>query len=359
MALNWFPQPAARRRDRRPPGTGGTRGPGIGGPPDLARRTSARAADRVGAAGAAGPRDCRCGRGSAQPRAGTSSRRTFWEDPGGKRVAGAQRGCHRLACCLIPADESYSLVGASAQARLKCKPYEPGCACNGMFQPPTLVASPRMAMSAATASRASGPAAETVMCWPLVAPRPMTPSTLLASAVLPSAVTDTAEANRPAATASAPAGRACRSPARTMARSQLADMTRLLSRGGDRLEVSAGRGGDRGGHRTLDERRVREQHAPGLAVVLQHRPHRQYRAAQVGQHDHAGAVLGLADAAGHLGRTRAQVAVVGAARRDDRHGAAADLRGQVRGPAGEFGAVRDEDDSDDAGAHGLGSHGLS
>ena len=54
-------------------------------------------------------------------------------------------------------------------------------------------------MSAATASRASGPAAETVMCWPLVAPRPITPSTLLASAVLPLAVTETAEANRPAA----------------------------------------------------------------------------------------------------------------------------------------------------------------
>ena len=67
-------------------------------------------------------------------------------------------------------------------------------------------------MRVATASRASGPAAETVMCWPLVAPRPINPSALLASAVWPPAVTDTAEANRPAATASAPAGRACRSP---------------------------------------------------------------------------------------------------------------------------------------------------
>jgi len=65
-------------------------------------------------------------------------------------------------------------------------------------------------------SGASGPAAETVTCWPLVAPRPITPSTLLASAVRPSAVTDTAEANRPAATASAPAGRACRSPTRVI-----------------------------------------------------------------------------------------------------------------------------------------------
>ena len=53
----------------------------------------------------------------------------------------------------------------------------------GAIKPPTLVASLRMAMRAATASRASGPAAATVTCWPLVAPRPITPRTLLASAV--------------------------------------------------------------------------------------------------------------------------------------------------------------------------------
>src|SRR5207245_1551718 len=114
-----------------------------------------------------------------------------------------------------------------------------------------------------------GPAAETVTCWPLVAPRPITPSTLLASAVWLPAVTDTAEANRPAATASAPAGRACRSPARVMTCSQLADMTCLLGRG------------------------------------------------------------------------------------DDRPDAAADLRGQVGRACGEFGAVRDEDDSDGGSGHGL------
>ena len=83
-------------------------------------------------------------------------------------------------------------------------------------QPPTLVASLRMAMSAATASRASVPEALTVRCWPLVAPRPMTPSTLLASAVWPPAVPRLAAANRPAATARAPAGRACRSPSRVI-----------------------------------------------------------------------------------------------------------------------------------------------
>ena len=46
-------------------------------------------------------------------------------------------------------------------------------------------------MSAATASSASGPSADTVTCCPLVAPRPITPSTLLASTVRTPAVTDT------------------------------------------------------------------------------------------------------------------------------------------------------------------------
>src|SRR5271169_1607773 len=124
-----------------------------------------------------------------------------------------------------------------------------------------------MTMRAATAAWASGPAAETVTCWPVVAPRPITPRTLLASAVWPPAVTETAEANRPAATASAPAGRACRSPARVMPCSQLADMTCLLCRGGDRLDVAARGGRDRRGDRPLDERRVGQQHAFGVAMI--------------------------------------------------------------------------------------------
>src|SRR5256885_3370257 len=99
-----------------------------------------------------------------------------------------------------------------------------------------------MVMRAATASWASGPAAETVTCWPLVAPRPITPSTLLASAVWLPAGTDTPEANRPAAPASAPAGRACRSPARGITSSQLADMTCLPGRGHDPLDVAPRRG---------------------------------------------------------------------------------------------------------------------
>ena len=48
--------------------------------------------------------------------------------------------------------------------------------------------------------------------------------------------------------------------------SQLAGMTCLLGRGGDRLDVAARGGGDRRGDRALDERRVGEQHALGVAV---------------------------------------------------------------------------------------------
>src|SRR5260370_5105795 len=121
-------------------------------------------------------------------------------------------------------------------------------------KPPTRVDSLRTATRAVTASLASGPAAETVTHWPLVAPRPITPRTLLASAVCPPAVTETAEANRPAATASAPAGRACRSPASVMPCSQLAGMSCLLCGGGDRLDVSARGRGDRRGHPALHAR---------------------------------------------------------------------------------------------------------
>src|SRR6266851_5219838 len=173
-------------------------------------------------------------------------------------------------------------------------------------KPPTLVASLRTAIRAVTASPASGPAAETVTRWPLVAPRPITPRTLLASAVCSPAVTETAEANRPAATASAPAGRACRSPASVMPCSQLADMSCLLCGGGDRLDVPAGGGGDRRGHRALDERRVRQQDVAGAGMVLEHGPHREHGAAQVRQHYDAGAALGLGEPAFHLGRARPQ-----------------------------------------------------
>src|SRR5690242_7082472 len=126
----------------------------------------------------------------------------------------------------------------------------------GAGQPPTGVASARKPISAATASAASAPAARTVIRWPRVAPRPMTASTLLASAVFAPTVSSTADANLAAITASDPAGLACRSPVSVIAASHLPGMTRLLGRLEHRLDVAARRGGDRGGDRALDERGI-------------------------------------------------------------------------------------------------------
>src|SRR5579872_5597271 len=157
-----------------------------------------------------------------------------------------------------------------------------------------------MAIMAATASSASGPAARTVTCWPLVAPRPITPSTLLASAVLPPTVSDTVDANRAAATASAPAGRACRSPVSVMPRptagSELAGMPCLLSGGGHRLDVSPARGRHRRRHRALHERGIRHDHAV-VWLVLEHGADGEHRAAEVGDDDHSGSGVGVREAA--------------------------------------------------------------
>src|ERR1700742_4624034 len=114
-----------------------------------------------------------------------------------------------------------------------------------------------MAITAATACSASGPVAAAVICWPLVAPRPITASTLLALAVRSPAVSDTSLSNLAAATASWPAGRACRSPSRVMtwvmACSELAGMPRLLGRAAHGGDVRACGGGDRGRDHAFDK----------------------------------------------------------------------------------------------------------
>ncbi len=115
-------------------------------------------------------------------------------------------------------------------------------------------------------------------------------------------------------------------------------MAGLLRGRGDRLDVPAGGGGDGGRHRALDERRVGEQHGGVLALVLEHRLDGQHRAAQIGQDHHAGSLVSAAEPVCHLRRAGAQVAVVGAAGRDDRHRTAADLGGQVRRAGCQFGA---------------------
>src|ERR1700733_13185958 len=143
---------------------------------------------------------------------------------------------------------------------------------------------------AATAWSASGPVARTVTTWPLVAPIPMTLSTLLASAAWSPADSTIDDSNFAAMIASVPAGRACRSPARVTERSELPGIACLLGRAGDGLDVAADGGGDSGGDCSLDERRVRDGERLGQVVVLsEQRAHGQHRAAKVRQNDHAAA----------------------------------------------------------------------
>src|SRR6266851_2081908 len=201
-----------------------------------------------------------------------------------------------------------------------------------------------MPIMAETASAASGPAARTVICCPRVAPRPMTARTLLASAVLEPTANSTADRNFAAATASDPAGRACRSPVRVIAASQLPDMTRLLGRLEHRLDVSAGCGGDRGRDRALDEGGVGHGDRPREVLLGEERPDGEHRTAEVGQYHHAGAAAGPQQRMADPGDAGPDAALVGAARRGDDHASAADLPGHLGRSLGERGAVRDEDD---------------
>src|SRR5215470_10582268 len=201
-----------------------------------------------------------------------------------------------------------------------------------------------MPIMAVTASPASGPTARTVICCPRVAPRPITASTLFASAVLAPTASSTADWNFAAVTASDPAGRACRSPVRVIAASELPGMTRLLRRLQYRLDVPAGCGGDRGRDRALDERRIGQGDRPGEVLLGEQRPDGEHRAAEVGQDHHAGAGADRPHRPADPGDAGADATLIRAARRGDDHAPAADLPGHLGRALGERGAVRDEDD---------------
>src|SRR5712691_10125570 len=119
-----------------------------------------------------------------------------------------------------------------------------------------------------TAALASGPAARTMTSWPLVAPSPITASTLLASALLAPTVSSTEDANFAAAIASDPAGRACRSPASVTAASQLSGMTCLLGRAEHCLDIPARRRGDRRRDCALHERSIGDGERLGQILQL-------------------------------------------------------------------------------------------
>src|SRR5690606_34664192 len=124
-----------------------------------------------------------------------------------------------------------------------------------------------------------------------------------------------------------------------------------LARGrGDRVQRGAGGGQHPGGHRSLDERRV-DQDRPVPRLVLQHQPGGEHRTADVGDHHHPGAPVGAGHRLGDQVRGGAEVAVGAAARGDHRSGPGPELLQQLRDALGEFGAVRDENDTD-GGVHG-------
>ena len=98
-------------------------------------------------------------------------------------------------------------------------------------------------------------------------------------------------------------------------------ITRLFRGSQHPTQVGAGAGGDGGGDRALDERRVRQDGVPDL-TVLHHGAGGQDRAAEVGQDEDAGAPLGALDGGGDPVVTGAQTAVVGAAGRTETTGLA-------------------------------------
>src|SRR5579859_3006398 len=108
-------------------------------------------------------------------------------------------------------------------------------------------------MRVATAWLASGPVARTRTRWPLLAPSPITSSTLLASTLASPTTICTADAKPAAATASIPAGRACRSPDSVISASELSGMASLLRRGEHRLDVPPDGGRHRRRDRSLHE----------------------------------------------------------------------------------------------------------
>src|ERR1700730_5287808 len=246
--------------------------------------------------------------------------------------------CHRMGYnpCNGTSTGSHSATARSSGAA-------PGVS----SQPPTRVASARMSIMVLTAFSASGPAARTVTCCPLVAPSPMTASTLLASARLAPTVSSTADSKAAAATASDPAGRAWRSPASVTVTvtSQLSGMTCLLARAQHRLDVPAGGGGDGGRDRALHERGIRDGDRLGEILGFgEQRADREHRAAQVGQDHHAGPGIGERERALDLGDAGRNAAVDRAAGGGDGHSSTTDLPGELGGSLGQRGAVRDEDD---------------
>src|SRR6266545_966025 len=119
----------------------------------------------------------------------------------------------------------------------------------------------------------------------------------------------------------------------------------------DLLQAGAGAGLDRGDDRPLHQRGVGDAHASAALVVdqlLDGELGREHGRAEVHDHQHAVALVGVGDGAGDQGGVGADGAVLGAAGGADAH-PARHLRGHLNDPLGHFGRVRDDHHAD---AHG-------
>src|ERR1700704_1021212 len=203
--------------------------------------------------------------------------------------------------------------------------------------------------SAPSAASASSPSARSVSMTPPLAPSASTERMLLASACRPLTATVTRERKPAAVFTNRPAGRACRDTSLGMStpRSELAGTTYLLRRSEDFFERLAGRRDHCRRDRPFHERRVGQADAASVALV-QDRADGQDGAAQVGQHDHASALLGPSYRALDQLPGRAEAALRVATRRLDSNLASCDLTSQSGQPSRQFSAVRHQYNPDQA-----------
>src|SRR3954453_6490713 len=152
------------------------------------------------------------------------------------------------------------------------------------------------AQRASSAASASSPSAVRRRVVPRLAPSARIASRLLASASRSPEATVRIEVKPSAVRTKSAAGRACRStPAGNATRaSELVCIAGVLRRLHDGLDVGPDRPHDCTRAGPLDERRLpKSDHA--VAFALEHMPDREYRAAQVADHDDACAAVGAAD----------------------------------------------------------------
>src|SRR6185436_7320929 len=199
-----------------------------------------------------------------------------------------------------------------------------------------------------SASDASAPEVSSTTSEPPVAPSASTWRMLLASARRSPAISVTDASYAAAARTSLPAGRAWRSTpsgSRTVRTwpLELTDIPGLLGRRAHRVQVAPGGGRHRGGDGALDQRRVGQYGVDAVGhAVRQHGADAEDGAADIGQHHHPGAGVGLDQRAGNSAAVGAQGALGPAAGGHDRDAVSRNLAGHRGQALGDRGRVRDQ-----------------